>query len=168
VVGSILGAHWAYKRIAIADPIKEATATIFNLNREQLWGDLRDLKLETGITPREAFQRVGDGVRKVAPNFWVDHFTQRVSAAMDLGERVVCTDVRTEAEFGKVRELGGAIWLITRPGAGAPGNASLHDTEIQLATLPFEIYDAVIVNDAARVTLEERCEAALCPHGGVG
>ena len=162
VVAQILGASWGYRRLAIADPIKEATAVIFNLDREQLWGSLRDTLVDRiGMTPRGAFQQVGDRMRRVDPNFWVNLFGREVENTLRRGYRVVCPDVRTRTEFDAVRTLGGRLWHLSRPGAGAPGGAGRHETETQLTALPAERFDAVLVNDSDRVTLVHLCEAAL-------
>lgn len=162
LVAQILAAKWGYRRIAIADPIKEATAVIFNLNHEHLWGDLRDTRVDRiGMTPRGAFQQVGDRMRRVDPNYWVNLFGREVENALRRGHRVICPDVRTRAEFDAVRILGGKLWHLSRPGAGAPGSTGRHETETQMTALPAECFDAVIVNDSDRVTLVRRCEAAL-------
>lgn len=162
VVASILGARWGYQRVAIADPIKKATAVIFDLDREQLWGDMRNTTVErTGLTPRQAFQRVGDGVRHVDPSFWLHLFERQVERLLAHGGRVVCTDVRTRAEIYYVKNRGGVVWHLSRPEAGAPGAAGCHSTETELAALPSEEFDAVIVNDSPRATLIRRCEGAM-------
>ena len=161
-VARILDKNWGYTRVAIADPIKEATAVIFGLNHDQLWGDERNtLVPRIGLTPREAFQRVGDGVREVNPSLWLTLFAERILEAQLRGRRVVCPDVRTNEELTMIGSLSGQCWRVIRPGAGAPGGAGDHDTEKALIDLPEGRFDAIVNNEGDLRELEARCRKSL-------
>jgi hypothetical protein len=74
---------------------------------------------------------------------------------------VVCTDVRTPEEMETVRKLGGEVWRVVKPGAGAPGSAAKHATERALAELPNRSFDVVVVNAGTLEALEQQVKAAL-------
>jgi len=88
---------------------------------------------------------------------WIRPFVARVQDARRRGARVVCTDLRTRAELECARALGASLWLVTRPGAGAPGALALHQTERMLSEGPEARFDRILRNDG---TLEELCQAA--------
>lgn len=161
-VARILGQRWGFTRVAVADPIKEATAVIFDLDREHLWGSRKnELVARIGMTPREAFQRVGDGLRAVEPGLWLTLFVRRVLEVQRSGQRAVCPDVRTHEELAAIQSLGGAVCRVVRPGAGAPGKAGQHETETVLAGLPDGRFDAVVLNDRGIHNVTKRCSSIL-------
>jgi hypothetical protein len=161
-VARILGRRWGFVRVAVADPIKEATAVIFDLDREHLWGSRKnEVVVRIGMTSREAFQRVGDGLRAVEPGLWLTLFVRRVLEAQRTGQRVVCPDVRTHDEVAAIGSLGGQVWRVVRPGAGAPGKAGKHETETDLAGLPDGRFGVVVRNDGGLSDLDERCADLL-------
>jgi hypothetical protein len=69
---------------------------------------------------------------------------------------VVCTDLRTRAELERARALGASLWLVVRPGAGAPGDLARHQTERALAEWPEDRFDRVLRNEG---TLADLCAA---------
>lgn len=100
-------------------------------------------------SPRQILQWWGDYRRAQDP----DYFVKRAAAAIEVlnayhqGCKVVLTDVRFANEAALVREMGGDIWQVVRPGvaAGSTGHSSDVDGS-QFAP------DRVIVNDG---TLED-------------
>lgn len=119
-----------FQRIAFADPLKEAAAALFGLSREQLWGALRnDPDPRWHKTPRELYQRLGDAVRTVHPHALLVLWATRVEHAVEVGRRVVVTDVRLPAEAEAVRTDGGVLWRVTRPGRAVAFAGEGHATE---------------------------------------
>ncbi|MCP4607010.1 MAG: hypothetical protein GY847_41940 [Proteobacteria bacterium] len=162
VVASTLHKQWGYRRIAIADPIKRICASVFNLSRDDLWGDGRNTYVERiGMTPREAFQLLGDACRNEDKSVWTRLFRREVMVAFACGERIVCPDIRTLGEVNMLREHGGVLWRIERPGAGAPGIAGENETENQLES--YDDYDGVIINDDTSDDLSRHCEELFGP-----
>lgn len=74
-------------------------------------------------SPRQILQWWGDYRRAQDPDYFVDATTL---AIVDCLDDVVITDVRFPNEAAMVRQLGGQIWQIKRPGyeAGSTGHAS--------------------------------------------
>lgn len=93
---------------------------------------------DTGYSAREYLQRLGTAVREhVSPTAWVDAAFRN----MRPGGRYVITDLRYPNEYEAVKEQGGQVWRITRPGFG-PAND--HVSEVALDGHHFDHY---IVND---------------------
>lgn len=151
-----------FQRVSIADPLKEAVAELFGMSRRQLWGHMRDTRdPRLGKTPRELYQWFGRACVEVDPEVWIRPFRDRVREILSRGGQVVCTDLRTRDELQIVRSLGGAVWLIEREGAGAPGTAAMHTTEIEVARAPHELFDRVIRNDCGVAELHSNLDRAL-------
>lgn len=74
---------------------------------------------------------------------------------------VVITDVRFKNEMQAIRQQGGQLWRVKRPGAGLDGSASLHPSEAEQMSIPDSWFDAVIDNsgtlDDLRVTVQALC-----------
>lgn len=160
-VGEILATH-RYQRVALADSMKRHVGAVFDLDDEQLWGEGRNTRIERlGCTPRELYQRFSDACRQLDPDVWLRPWKRELERRLADRARVLCTDVRTKQEFEQVRALGGRVWRITRPGAGAPGAAGMHATERELAELPNRAFDRVIDNDGDLDDLRMKVESSL-------
>lgn len=160
--GTYLVERHGYKRVAVADALKETMMTLFGLSWEQLWGEARnrpDPRL--GRAPRELYQEFGSACRGIDPEVWIRPFRTRIETLLSHGERVVCTDLRTLEELRVVKALGGTVWLLTRTGAGAPGTMALDRTETELSQAEDGLFDEVIPNDGSPIDLHGRIEAAL-------
>ncbi|HEX8392150.1 MAG TPA: AAA family ATPase [Longimicrobium sp.] len=161
-VGEFLASRHGYVRVAFADPIKHAMMALFGLEREQLWGERRNqADARLGRSPRELYQQFGKACREIDPLVWVRAFRTEVEGRLCKNERVVCTDLRMRPEFDAVREIGGAAWLVTRPGSGAPGMLANDTTETEVARMDEGCFDAVIRNNGSMAELEMRLSAAL-------
>lgn len=80
-------------------------------------------------SPRQILQWWGDYRRAQDPGYFVDSAFADVCTAMKVvGESVVLTDVRFPNEAAMVRQLGGQIWQIKRPGYEAGGTGHASDT----------------------------------------
>lgn len=104
---------------------------------------------------RALLQRMGTEVGRnlFGENFWV---VQALSGiADDGGTRYVFADCRFPNEADAIRERGGRVWRVTRPGY-APVNA--HPSETALDRYPF---DGFIDNDGDLDQLHERVMAEL-------
>ncbi|MBZ4331491.1 hypothetical protein [Corallococcus sp. AS-1-12] len=165
-LGGFLAKQYGFERVALADPIKAALMGLLQLDPTQLWGERRnEVDPRLGRAPRELYQRFGQACLELDPEVWLRPFRMRVEAIRRAGGRVVCTDLRTQAEWRAARELGATIWLIERPGAGAPGALSHHATERELLGLDRSSFDAVLKNDgspeALYLTVKRMLEGAV-------
>lgn len=144
VVADVLVTEFGFTRVKFAAPLKNMLRTMLGDmgfcedDRERmLEGDLKEVEIpELGVTPRLLMVTLGtewgrDCVRK-------DLWLRLWEAQADRFERVVVDDVRFPNEVDLIRERGGVIWRLDRPGLAA----GTHISE-QLDAEP----DLTLVND---------------------
>lgn len=136
------------KRVAFADKLKKITMELFGLSWEQCYGS-QEIK-ETvdsryGMTPREIMQGVGEKMRKVYPDIWVDTvFNVTIPQLAEQGfDCFVISDVRYPNEGDKIHKEGGIVVKVTREGSGVTVGAS-HSSET--AMRDYQDFDFVLDN----------------------
>lgn len=165
-LGAMLTEQQGYQRVALADPLKRVMMSLFGLSHEQLWGEARNVPdPRLGRAPRELYQRFGQLCVELDPEVWLRPFVAQVDALRRQGKRVVCTDLRTAHEFQLAREQGATLWLVTRPGAGAPGALAQHPTERGVADYEPSRFHRVLSNTGTLEYLREELERALRASG---
>lgn len=93
---------------------------------------LSDAWLDEPRSPRQIMQWWGTEYRRAqAPRYWTQQLISRLTDYRRDGEtRFVVTDVRFDNEADSVREAGGDIWQVTRPGVtGQVENAHISATD---------------------------------------
>lgn len=140
-----------YHRVAFADPLKTMTVQFLEAmgyrqdQAEQLvYVDKETTIPQLGVTVRHLLQTLGTewGRTCIAPDVWLKCW--RATATQH--PRVVADDVRFPNEAQLIRNMGGEIWLVVRPGVA---DSTGHASEGSLADWSF---DRVITNDG---TVEE-------------
>jgi hypothetical protein len=136
------------KRVAFADKLKKIAMDLFGLSWEQCYGS-QEIK-ETvdpryGLTPREIMQGVGEKMREIYPEIWVDTVFNATIPELEKQNYDCCviSDVRYPNEANKVHEVGGTVIKIARPGSGVTIGAS-HSSET--AMRDYQNYDFLIEN----------------------
>lgn len=81
---------------------------------------------------------------------------------------VAITDVRFKNEMRVIREGGGKVIRVRRPGAGLGGGAGLHPSEAEQASIPDSAFDAIIENDETLDVLRARSHDTLVSLGATG
>lgn len=116
--------RYGFEVDAFAAPLKEACRAIFGLTHGQLYGELKEVVDPFWQkTPRQIMQTVGTEVgRQIDPEVWVKAFCRRYERSQP--HRLVVTDVRFPNEAVAIRQLGGRIIRITRPGHAGDNHAS--------------------------------------------
>jgi len=161
-VGTMLAQAHGFQRVALADPLKVAMMSLFGLSPEQLWGAGRNVPdARLGRAPRELYQRFGQACLELDAEVWLRPFRARVEQLRRHALPVVCTDLRTAREFEVARELGAVLWLVVRPGAGAPGAMGQHATERGVADFERSRFDRVLHNAGTLEELRQEYERAL-------
>lgn len=181
----ILCRSHGFAKLAFADPMKRFAKEVFDFSHEQMWGpssarnapDPRyrrmgqygpclELRLDEGLTPREALQKLGtEWGRSCYPEVWVEY---GIRAAKRLDGRegfaysaeqgvfrctappiqgVAISDVRFKNELVAVKAAGGKVVRVVRDGAGLGGTAGLHQSEREQAEIPDTEFDYVILNN---------------------
>ena len=147
-------------RIAFADPLYQGLAAMLGVPEAVL----RDRSAKErpfvglGASPRQLLQTLGTewGRQMICPEIWIELAWWRweQAAANGLGV-IVVPDVRFENEAQMVRDHGGEVWMIHRPGVEP---VAAHESE---AGLPLRLIDRLIVNDGTVDQLRERVEATF-------
>lgn len=152
-----------FERRAFADPLKRAVWHLDPIvGRVPLPGALapyQDTRLRTVVQAlgwegakeipevRRVLQEYGVSIREIDPEFWV----RATVSTMRTGVDYVVTDVRFPNEVAAVRELGGVIVRVNRPGLDST------DTHVSETALDDLEPDFFATNDS---TLEELAEQA--------
>lgn len=145
-VGEYLIENYGYVRYAFGDPVKDVCRVMFKFTEEQLYGDKKEIiDPRWGISPRQAFQKIGtdfgqEALHKIIPDitgevrcrqFWTKHFElwfkEEVEKNPDI--KVVITDVRFKHEAKMITNLGGSIIKIHRD--GLPEDNHISETELE-------------------------------------
>ena len=167
-VANYLGMSAGIARYAFAYPLKRGVQEMFGLTDEQTWNDdLKEVVIpEYGMSPRQLFQLAGTefGRDMVAQDVWV----RRAKVEIEKRRReavqpnsivngMVITDIRFENEAALIREQGGAVWHIERPGAP---QVNAHSSEAGAAKHPDDI---VLLNNGTIADLYAKVNALLHP-----
>jgi len=161
-----------YERVGFADGLRSLMAEV---NPTVKWGatylpwnealdilGYRRAKDET--TGRKIMQDLGNGVRNVIGlDAWVDAATRWLVKDSDY----VFIDVRFPNEAQRIRDLGGLVFRIERPGVGPIVN-SAGEVDISETALDGWDFDGVIHNDGTIKDLHDDLDLAVWAKKAVG
>jgi hypothetical protein len=146
-VAAYLVEHYGFGRVAFADALREAALALDPIIAADYDRALLNLGRKTGVAGRrfgrlsefvEAFgwegakeigevrrtlQRYGVAIREMDPEFWI---RTALAPMAYMGRPVVVTDVRFPNEVDAVRNRGGLLVRVRRPGATGNGHISEH------------------------------------------
>lgn len=112
----------AWVRYSFADPIRDLLATLGVSRQVSAHPDTKDRQIERlgGKTPRELMVSLGTtwGREMVSPDIWLNQAATRIprlQSGLDV-EGVVVDDVRFDNEALLIKDLGGIIIEMARPG----------------------------------------------------
>lgn len=155
----LVDAH-GFKRIALADPLKELALQInpmIRMDGERLDFLVRSVGWEEAkkdYEVRRILQEVGQGARQhIASDVWV----KALMHAAGEHERVVVPDVRLPDEFEAIRNAGGALWKVERRHRGVVQNPN-HITETALDDAE---WDSVLSNNSTVQSLELQVDSLV-------
>lgn len=161
-IRGVLENHYDYDGLAFADPIRDMLAALLNsMGLGTEWMTERELKEEPvsglGLSYRQMAQALGtEWGRALKESLWLDIAKAKIAMYREYDSPgVVISDVRFPNEAAWVKEQGGVIWKILRPGV-EPVRA--HASEDLIASLP---YDYVIDNHGSLDLLPNAVAAAL-------
>jgi hypothetical protein len=104
------------------------------------------------LTPRFALQTLGtEWGRNCCEDIWARYGVRKAIEAFEDGYLAVVTDCRFINEARAVREAGGEVWQIIRPGAGLKGAAGQHPSETEQTTLEFRRHVTSFVDNNGTV-----------------
>lgn len=143
--------------MSFAGPLKKVCAIVFGLTTEEMSNPEKKEALMDRWpyeTPRVVLQKVGtDMFRNIYPDVWVENLKDRVKASVC--QDVVITDVRFENEARAIRELGGYIVRVERPGLP---KSDFHSSELEMDLISV---DVTVVNDGSVRLLQARFKSAV-------
>jgi hypothetical protein len=141
-----------FVRLAFGDSVKRLLLAIDPSYNDNL--DVLEKRKASGIyDTREKLQNLGQVLRNFREDFWVDTLRKEF---MELPEEasVIITDIRYQNEFHFVKDVGGEVVGIERPGYG-PVNA--HESEVNTGVL-LEHAGRTITNGS---TIQQAVDALL-------
>ncbi|MEV7425166.1 hypothetical protein [Streptomyces sp. NPDC091212] len=161
--GQWLVDHRGYRRVAFADPLKEAALKLNPIVEVIVGSDyghdeyrLSDVVGEYGWErakgigdTRRILQELGAAVRTIDEDFWLRAAMTKVQAANEDGVPVVITDVRYPNEAESLRRAGFHLVYIERPDV----EQLVHESEGALGP---EDADHLIINNESVANLQHR------------
>lgn len=139
-VRDILQHRHDFDGIAFADPIRDMlTALLESIGLDTSWLTERELKEKPipglGLSYRQMAQALGtEWGRTLKESMWLDIAKAKIAMYREYDSQgIVISDVRFPNEAAWVKEQGGVIWRVVRPGI-QPVRA--HASEDLIATLP--------------------------------
>ena len=142
--------------VSFAAPLKRVVSHMLNsLGLEGVhyaYVDKEAIIPKIGVSARHMMQTLGTewGRACIHPDFWVMIARAEAQRIMADGGSVVIDDVRFPNEAAMIRDLGGELWRIDRPGVTYNGS---HESEGGLEDIT---PDRVIVNDGTITQLKEK------------
>lgn len=146
LVSFILAARGYGYRYGFADPLKRMLLALNIDCSDPFWVDNKETVIPAlGVSLRHLMQTLGTewGRQQVNPDLWVILAKQ---ALVDNGPGMLISDVRFENEATWIRQIGGQIIHLQRPGVSP---VQTHASESGIAVLP---QDIVLINNG---TLEQ-------------
>jgi hypothetical protein len=128
-----------YKRYSFATPLKAGLRVMLGLEFDHTDGDLKECALEPfGVSPRRMMQTIGTewGRDLIHSDIWLlraEQITEEWRANDPDLKGVIISDVRFENESAWVREQGGLVVHLTRPGIDA---VEAHASESRISVHP--------------------------------
>lgn len=147
-------ADWLnWDKLSFAKPLKNAASILLNRPMSEMEGhnyDRKEIMPEWGFSVRWFLQTLGtEGMRGlIRDDFWIKHMGIRISQCEN---NVVISDVRFPNEADFVREQGGVIWKVVKPGLISGNHKS--ETSIDLINP-----DVTILNDGTKEDLYYKIE----------
>jgi hypothetical protein len=158
-IAEVLEEEYSFISFSLADPLKMVIRDLFDIDENVLWGPSEN---RTGEV-RRMLQELGtDFARKHRPNVWAEKLRRRIVAARNDGhdylqlynrhdlaiaQGIVVPDVRFPNESDTIRELGGALIRVVRPGSGDHETAETNSHESENAANDI-VVDHTILNDS--------------------
>jgi len=142
--------NYGFRKMAFAEPLKEAAKIIYGLTDEQVYGDLKEVVDSFwGETPRYILQTAGTNALRThhRQDIWV--MATKRKLLQDLSANWVISDCRFSNEAEMIKELGG---FVVRIDANFPGRKPIktgrHSSEIDM--LEYNDWDWILENNTTK------------------
>jgi len=167
-IANYLVSAQSYREDSFAKTLKDAVSAVFSWDRAMLEGatpESRAWREQTDawwaarlniphFSPRFALQHIGTELfrNSLSEDVWIASFQRRLQASP--GARIVVSDVRFANEAAAIRDAGGILIKVIRPGT-VSGN---HATETQWTEIQT---DHVIINDGTLSDLIDKIDTMI-------
>ena len=164
--GEYLCAHYDFECLSFAEPLKVSAAAALGFDPPawdtfEEWKNNPDARIvvvidgieEKSITVREFLQFYGTEAHRNV--FGADFWTKQLLDRLDPHGRYVITDARFVNECSAIKDAGGTIILIERPGTDA------EDAHASEAPLPDELIDTTINNNGTVADFHRTLDAYM-------
>jgi hypothetical protein len=156
--------HYGFKKIAFAQPLKEAAMVIYGLTDEQLYGDLKEVVDPFwGETPRQILQTAGTNALRAhhRQDIWVMATKRKLIQEPMMNWCI--SDCRFKNEAEMVKSLGGKM---IRVDASFPGRQEIktgsHASEIDM--LDYVDWDWILKNDSTKEVYYKRIDEMMVEY----
>ena len=162
LVADYIGEQHSFKKIAVADAIRDEVADFFT-TAFSILAFLPGFQMVIDAFRRMVWEKPTHPAMRVLLQWWgteyrrsqdPDYWTKKLASRLDNHDWIVVSDVRTPDEMDVIRKAGGEIWFVERPGVGSVGIKN-HYTEVALEGASF---DRTILNDGSIDELKHRVE----------
>lgn len=187
-IANILVEDYGFIKVAFADSLKDAVASVFGWPRELLQGDSEESRkwrelpdeywsnvMQHEVTPRWVLQHIGTDVMRehFHKNIWVHSLMKKLN---DPHKNYVISDVRFRNEVDVILAKQGQIWEIQRPPIPEWYNLNFEDyddlqrhMDIYFPNIHASEWDwrltkrnHVIVNDGSLGDLKNKISSIIC------
>lgn len=165
-VAEILQKCYGYTNIKVASTLKDVVKIMFNMNNEQVEGDLKEVvDGRWGITPRQAMQFIGTEMVQykmqellpdIGRNFWMKQLCSTLQS--NLTTCYAISDVRFVHEVEALRREFGHDLFVLKVVRSGLDSTDTHPSEKEWILIP---HNAIITNDG---TLEDLTKKVRCIH----
>lgn len=145
-ISDIICEQFGYKKIKIAQGLKDMLKAAFGFTDEQLETDLKDeIDPNWGVSPRLVMQFMGTNImqyeiQKIIPGvgrtFWmkriIDHYIEG-----DINVKYVISDMRFVHEYEMIKKYNPLVIRVDRPGISYP--LDMHPSETEHRTIPCQV-----------------------------
>lgn len=159
----LVRAH-GYTKYSLADPMKHAIQQLFHFNKEQLWGNDKEVvDSYWGVKPREIMQFVGidtfyEALGKRFPQIGSDFFTRTMQRWQQdhPNALIAISDLRMQKDVNALKAMGALIIRLERPGVTP---IDTHSSEAGVS----DVYghDHLIINDGTVESLEQKIQTLV-------
>lgn len=163
LVADYIGDQYSYRKIAVADAIREEVADFLDKALGTWFTYIPGFALVIKAFKDMVWEKPTHPAMRVLLQWWgteyrrsqdPDYWTKILATKLANDKWIVISDVRTPDEMDVIRQAGGEIWFVERPGVGSVGIKG-HYTEVALEGAKF---DRTILNDGTIEELKHRVE----------
>jgi len=163
-IATYLAEKYGARRYLFSDLLKTIAMRTLEFSREQCYGTQEQKEAvdpRYGFCPRWFLQRLGtEGVRNtLGRDFWIRATLAQI--ATDAPSLAVIEDCRFINEADAIRNAGGHVWYVRRPGERASTADQTHASEAEIARAYDKNVDDCIAPTAIGITELRACVDAL-------